>query len=113
MPPDVDLNRKPELIIFADGSQSACCALVYVLYNTLQGGAVCRLVAGKTRVALARKISVTRMELMGAVAAVRLAKSVENGLQTEWAGRWFFTDSTAALGMIRMASGSFQEFVGT
>ena len=50
---------------------------------------------------------------MGAVAAVRLAKSVENGLQTEWAGRWFFTDSTAALGMIRMASGSFQEFVGT
>ena len=38
MPPDVDLNRKPELIIFADGSQSACCVLVHVRYNTLPGG---------------------------------------------------------------------------
>lgn len=45
--------------------------------------------------------------------AVRLAKTVQEGLRCEIGNRWFCTDNSAVLGMIRRPSGSFQEFVGT
>jgi len=53
------------------------------------------------------------MELMGAITAVRLAETVERGLRLKISGKFFFTDSSAVLGMIRSPSGSFNEFVGT
>ena len=108
-----DAEVKPSLLVLSDGSQKAYCALVYVRFKLLNGDFQCRLVAGKTRVAPTKKISVPRMELMGAVTAVRLAQTVLAGLRFEIQARHFFTDASAALGMIRGQSGSFLEFVGT
>ena len=113
VPAGADNNVKPTLMIFADGSQSAFCSLVYLRSQMRDGSFKCRLVAGKTRVAPSKKISVPRMELMGALTAVRLAKTVEEGLRLEVGQKWFFTDNSAVLGMILRPSGSFQEFVGT
>ena len=113
VPAGRDKQTKPNLMILADGSQSAFCALIYLRLKMEDGSFKCRLVAGKTRVAPSKKISVPRMELMGALTAVRLAQTVEEGLRLDLGDRWFFTDNSAVLGMIRRPSGSFTEFVGT
>ena len=80
----------------------------------MQDGTVrCRFISGKTRVAPVKKVSVPRVELLGAVTAVRLAETVQLNLKIEIEARFFFTDSSAVLGMIRGHCASFQEFVGT
>jgi hypothetical protein len=71
------------------------------------GSVVCRLLAGKTRVAPKCKISIPRMELMGSLVAVRLYQKIKDSLRMDVEGVRFFTDSSAVLG-----SGTFLEFVG-
>jgi hypothetical protein len=59
------------------------------------------------------KISIPRMELVGALLAVRLARKIRDSLQLELEAVRYFTDSTAVLGMILRESATYQEFVGT
>jgi hypothetical protein len=66
------VRGKPVLLIFGDGSVEASCALAYLRWEMEDGSVVCRLLAGKTRVAPKCKISIPRMELMGSLVAVRL-----------------------------------------
>ena len=106
-------GKKPDLLIFGDGSKQAFCALAYIRWEMKDGGYKCFLLTGKTRVAPIRKISIPRLELLGSVAAVRLAESIQDSLSIEIGNRYFFTDSSAVYGMIRGECGSFQEFVGT
>jgi hypothetical protein len=68
---------------------------------------------GKTRVAPKCKISIPRMELVGALLAVRLAHKIIDSLQMELEAVRYFTDSSAVLGMLNKDSVSFLEFVGT
>ena len=51
--------------------------------------------------------------MMGAVLTVRLARKIHDSLQVELEAVWYFTDSTAVLGMILRESATYQEFVGT
>ena len=113
IPSEIDQEEKPVLIVFGDGSTQAFCTLAYGRWKMTDGSYKCRLISGKTRVAPLRKISVPRMELMGAVAAVRLAHSVQEATNIEFGQRFFFTDSSAVLGMIKNNSAAFLEFVGT
>ena len=108
-----DETYKPDLLCFGDGSKQAFCTLAYIRYKLDNGSFKCSLLTGKTRVAPLRKISVPRIELLGAVANVRIAENVQNSLKIEFGRRFFFTDSSAVFGMIRGECGSFQEFVGT
>jgi hypothetical protein len=100
---------KPMLLIFGDGSTMASCALAYLRRQMADGTVQCQLLAGKTRVAPKCKISIPRMELVGALLAVRLAWKICDSLQTER----YFTDSTAVLGMVLRESATYQEFVRT
>ena len=77
------------------------------------GSVVCRLLAGKTRVAPKCKISIPRMELMGSLVAVRLYQKIKDSLRMDIEEVRFFTDSSAVLGMLNKNSGTFLEFVGT
>jgi hypothetical protein len=52
------------------------------------------------------------MELVATFNSVRLARKVKGVLKIPVAGTWYFTDSSAVLGMLRTESGSFTEFVG-
>ena len=112
-PPDRDLTQQPDLLCFGDGSKQAFCTLAYIRYKLQDGSFKCSLLTGKTRVAPLRKISVPRIELLGAVASVRIAENIQSSLGIEFGRRFFFTDSSAVFGMIRGECGSFQEFVGT
>ncbi len=77
------------------------------------GSVQCRLLAGKTRVAPKCKISIPRMELVGALLAVRLARKIMDSLRMELEAVRYFTDSSVVLGMLNKDSASFLEFVGT
>jgi hypothetical protein len=107
--PKEEVVGKPILLIFGDGSTMVSCALAYLRWQIADGTVQCRLLAGKTRVAPVCKISIPRMELMGAL----LARKVRDSLQTELEAVQYFTDSTAVLGMILRESATYQEFVGT
>lgn len=104
---------KLRLVAFGDGSQVACCALVYICWEDSVGNHFCRLAAGKTRVAPLRKISVPRVELLGALLATRLMNRVQEVLGFEVYERFFLTDSSAVLGMVQSESSAMKEFVGT
>ena len=112
-PKDKIEDKQPELLVFGDGSKQAFCTLAYLRWEMEQGGYKCFLVAGKTRVAPLKKISVPRLELLGSVASVRLADSIQDSLSITIGKRYFFTDSSAVFGMIQGDCGAFQEFVGT
>ncbi len=58
------------------------------------------------------KITIPRMELVAAVNSVRLAKKAREALKISLVRTRYFTDSLAVLGMLRMESGKFNEFVG-
>ncbi len=64
---------RPMLLIFGDDSTMASCALAYLRWQMADGTVQCRLLAGKTRVAPKCKISIPRMELVGALLAGRSA----------------------------------------
>ena len=112
-PENVDKDYLPDLICFGDGSKQAFCSLAYVRWKLLDGSFTCFLLTGKARVAPLRKLSVPRIELMGAVAAVRLAESVQKSMKIKFGKRYFLTDSSAVLGMITGDCSAFKEFVGT
>jgi len=98
--PEASLGRvdgKPMIMMFGDGSREACCALAYARWKMTDGSVVCRLIAGKTRVALCCKVTIPRMELVGAVLAVRLAVKIKDALQMEFGETRYFTDSSAVL----------------
>ncbi len=105
-------GQAPELLMFGDGSKQAFCSLAYLRWEMEDGGFKCFLVSGKTRVAPLRKISVPRIELLGAVASVRLAESVQESLKIQIGRRFFFTDSSAVFGMIRGDCAAYQELWG-
>jgi len=115
VPDNIDDETLPDLVVFGDGSQQAFCTLAYARWKLNDGGYSCRLISGKTRVAPIKKISVPRIELLGALASVRLATNIEEALghNLTFKKRNFFTDSTAVLGMVKGDSVAFQEFVGT
>ena len=113
VPEGRNLDKLPDLLCFGDGSKQAFCALAYLRWQMEDGTYKCLFVSGKTRVAPLRKISVPRIELMGAVANVRLAENIQNSLKIQIGRRFFFTDSSAVFGMIHGECSSFQEFVGT
>jgi hypothetical protein len=103
----------PMLLVFGDGSREAYATLAYIRWVQTNGTVVCKLLAGKTRVATKQKISIPRMELMGALLAVRLARKIRDSFTFRFKATRYFTDSSAILGMLKCDSVSFLEFVGT
>jgi hypothetical protein len=71
--------KKPLVLVFGDRLREACCSLVYLRWERDDSLVCCKLVTGKTQVALKVKITFLRMELVAAVNSVRLARKVLRG----------------------------------
>jgi hypothetical protein len=105
--------KKSLLLVCGDGSREACCSLVYPRWERDDGSVCCRLVTGKTQVAAKVKINIPRMELVATVNSVRLAGKVKEALKISLAGtRYFTTDSSVVLGMLRTESRKFTKYMG-
>jgi len=111
--PATDPIGPPTLMVFGDGSREAYCTLAYIRWELKDGTVKCQLITGKSCVSPKQKISIPRIELLGSLLAVRLAKRIKDAYQFKFGKVRFFTDSSAVLGMLQCNSLSFLEFVGT
>ena len=110
--PSQEPKGPPMLLVFGDGSLDKYCAIAYVRWELMDGSVECRLISCKSRVTPRKKISIPRIELMGSLMAIRLAKKICDTFQFQFSETHFFTDSSAVLGMLHCDSVTFKEFVG-
>ena len=98
------------LHVFCDASEHGFGAAVYLRTSNDCESEV-HLVAAKTRVAPMKFLTIPRLELQGAVVAVRLADSVCKELSLPLPAVVFWTDSTTVLQWIHSRRYRFQTFV--
>ncbi len=108
-PPSV--HGSPELHVFADASVLAYGAAAYLVWSTSTGREV-RLVSAKARVAPLRQTTVPRLELMAALIATRLAKTICNEFKIKPACVVLWSDSMIVLAWLRSESTMLKSFVG-
>ena len=69
-------------MVLSDASEKAYGICAYLMHCYEDGTIECRLIAAKARVAPLNRLTIPRLELMGAVVAVRLAETLINELET-------------------------------
>ena len=97
--PSFPTRLAPWLMVFGDGSREAYCVTAYVRWELPNGKIECKLISAKTRVTPKMKFSIPRVELMGALLAIRLVHKVKDTFQLQFAKTFYFTDSSTVLGM--------------
>ncbi|XP_011868288.1 PREDICTED: uncharacterized protein LOC105562229, partial [Vollenhovia emeryi] len=96
---------------FADASEKAFAAVVYLRTRDPAGLIQARIVAAKTKVAPLQQVSLPRLELSSAALLVRLVAHVRRVLEAEEAPVHLWLDSTVALGWIRGHPSSWKTYV--
>ena len=103
---------RPQIIMFADGSKSAMCAVGYIRWNLKDGGVDVQLVAAKTRVTPLERMTIPKIELQAAVLAVRLSKTIHESISFEFDDPIYISDSTCTLATLEKDSVVLNEFTG-
>ncbi|CAG7831978.1 unnamed protein product, partial [Allacma fusca] len=89
---DQEAIRSTELHIFCDASERGYAVVAYFRFVT-KNNVKTSFVLAKSRVAPLKFVSVPRLELLAAVMAVRIAKSVQDGHKFLISTTTFWTDS--------------------
>ncbi|XP_051162430.1 uncharacterized protein LOC127282307 [Leptopilina boulardi] len=95
---------------FADASEKAYCACIYLRASKGQNHRVLLLTA-KSRVAPIKTVSLPRLELCAAVTLAKLFKSVKESLRVQINREVFWSDSTIALSWISSSPHELKTFV--
>ena len=100
-----------ELHIFSDASEVAFGAVAYIRYQLKEDGTTAFL-ASKTHVApIKRALSIPRLELQGALLAVRLYNALKKEIDVPVSRTMFWTDSTTVLCYLKNETRRFKPFV--
>lgn len=100
-----------ELHGFADASQKAYGACVYVRSIFAGGRASMRLVSAKSKIAPITPVTIPRKELLAALLLVRLITKVEEALEMNFKATILWSDSQVVLAWLRKPLDSLQVFV--
>lgn len=101
----------PELHVFADASLLAYGAAAYLVWSS-SSGKEARLVSAKVSVAPLRQTTIPRLELMAALLATRLAKTIYDELKIKPSKVILWSDSMIVLAWLRSESTLLKSFVG-
>ncbi len=107
-----DSSTSTSLMVFSNASEKAYGTCAYLMHCYEDGTTECRLIAAKARVAPLKRLTIPRLELMGAVVAVRLAETLINELETPIHRVIFWSDSAIVLQWLQKSSNCFHTFVG-
>lgn len=104
-------TSRVELHVFVDASQTAYAAVAYWRIEVAPGQWSVSFVAGKSRCAPPKLLSVPRLELQAAILGVRLCSSIKATHSHALAGTYFWTDSRTVVQWIRADRVQFRPFV--
>ncbi|XP_059050688.1 uncharacterized protein LOC131845624 [Achroia grisella] len=105
-------NCKTELHAFADASQSAYAAVVYLRVIDNDGRVYVHLVTAKTKVApIEKQLSIPRLELCGAALAAKLLFEVSQIMEVPKENLYAWSDSTVVLAWLRGLPSRWTTFV--
>ncbi|XP_062707261.1 uncharacterized protein LOC134287949 [Aedes albopictus] len=100
-----------ELHGFADASQKAYGACVYVRSIFPDGTASTKLVSAKSKIAPISPLTIPRKELLAALLLSRLIRKVESALEMSFSSIVLWSDSQVVLAWLRKPLGNLQTFV--
>ncbi|XP_071816656.1 uncharacterized protein [Apostichopus japonicus] len=103
-------SGKTSIHVFTDASKDAYAAVAYARSETNSGVTV-RLIPSKTKVAPLKALSISKLELMGAMLGLKLAGSISSVLCYRLEDVVFWVDSQNVLYWIRGRSKLFKPFV--
>ncbi|KRY45546.1 hypothetical protein T03_9972 [Trichinella britovi] len=103
--------RRSELHVFGDASETAFGAVAYLMTESMDGANEVRFCLAKTRVALVKRLSLPRLELMAALHVARLKEYVERELGLLFNRSTCWSDSTIVLSWIRGDPRRWKPFV--
>ncbi|XP_055633840.1 uncharacterized protein LOC129774169 [Toxorhynchites rutilus septentrionalis] len=97
--------------VFSDASEAAYGACIYARSISRFGRIKVELLAAKSRPASLKKITLSRLELCGALVAARLYRMTVNALKMEEIEAWFWSDSTIVLSWLKLPPYVWPTFV--
>jgi ribonuclease HI len=100
----------PKVHVFADASILAYGAAAYLVWSSSSGREV-RLVSAKARVAPLRQTTIPRLELMAALLATRMAKTIYDKFKIKPSKVTLWSDSMIVLAWLRSESTLLKSFV--
>ncbi|XP_077968809.1 uncharacterized protein LOC120340131 [Styela clava] len=101
-----------QLHTFCDASEVGLGVVSYVRVESKDGNIHCEFIAGKSRVAPLKSISIPRLELSAAVIAVKLSAMIQKESKYKFDEVTFWSDSTSVLQYINNVKTRFKIFVG-
>ncbi|XP_055924489.1 uncharacterized protein LOC129956586 [Argiope bruennichi] len=99
-----------ELHVFSDASLRSFEAVAYLRYKTSKNSFQTRFVISKTRVAPIKKLTLPRLELMGAIIVSRIAKHLKE-IFKDLERIILWSDSTIVLHWIKCSASKYKQFV--
>ncbi|KRX37880.1 hypothetical protein T05_2497, partial [Trichinella murrelli] len=108
VPIPLDQVKRIELHAFCDASGRAYGTVVYLRVETSSGSVRVSLAAANTRVAPVKRLSLQRLELMGALIAARLIRYVQGALRLDIRSLSCWSDSEVTLWWIRSAASQWK-----
>ena len=102
----------PRMAGFCDSSELAVCAVVYVVWETRDGGACTSLLLGKCRVAPLVGMTIPRGEMQSLTILSRLLVVVAEAYPAQFASISTFTDSMCSIGALAKVSTALKPYFG-
>ncbi|XP_064467434.1 uncharacterized protein LOC135378344 [Ornithodoros turicata] len=107
----IETITSTQLHLFSDASPLAYGTCAYLRCEDYDGNVQCTLILSKARLAPLKKLSLPRLELMGALIAARTAKFVKHALRMPSVPTYFWADSSIALTWIKGRAARWKVFV--
>lgn len=106
------INDSIQMHGFADASQDAFAAVVYLRVETSTGEIIVKLISAKTKVAPIKQVSLPRLELCATVLLTNLMNLIENETQLSISEKYAWTDSQIVLDWLASHPRRWSTFVG-